>query len=319
MRSENMDTLTATYRIVTPMFLGGADPTAEAELRLPSFKGALRFWWRALQRGRVRDVAELRSKEAELFGSSETGQSKVLLRLEETITEANTVTEHWPPNSWQRYTGYGLRDKGERCFLKPGRDWKVHVSLRRCSEEEKAEVLDSLKLLGLAGGLGARSRKGWGSVTLTALKDADWACPDTPEAWEEAVAALLNQPAQGTPSWTAFSSAAKWKAASAQTDAQKAQEWLAKRYQQTVKNIDPKPDRAQFGLPRMFNRNPRPERRASPLILHVHQCPNGSALPCALWLPADFLENTPVIPGNGQAAQQFVRQLGSISQPQRTR
>lgn len=312
-----MQTLTATYRIVTPMFLGGADPTAEAELRLPSFKGALRFWWRALQWGKVRDVTELRRKEAELFGSSEKGQSRVLLEMEQAVSETNKVTEPWPPNSWQRYTGYGLRDKGERCYLKPGSEWKVHVSLRRFPPEEQNQVLTSLKLLGLAGGLGARSRKGWGSITLTALEGADWTCPDSPTAWEKTLALLVGESASAVPPWTAFSSGAKWKAAPAKPNAQAAQEWLAKRYQQTVKSVDPKPDRAQFGLPRMFKGNPRPERRASPLILHVHQCPNGSALPCVLWLPASFLENTREIPGNGQAAQQFVRQLGSISQPQR--
>lgn len=314
-----MNTITATYRVVTPMFLGGADPTAEAELRLPSFKGALRTWWRALQWGKVRDVAKLRQKEAELFGSSETGQSKVLLRLEKAIAESNTVTEPWPPTSWQRYTGYGLRDKGERCFLRCGQEWRLEVILLRCSEEEKAQVLASLKLLGLAGGLGARSRKGWGSITLTAMQGADWTCPDTPAAWEKAVANLLDQPTQGMPRWTAFSDAAKWKAGPVQENAEEAQEWLGKRYQQTVKNTGPKRDRAQFGLPRMFKGNPRTERRASPLILHVHQCPNGNALPCALWLPADFLENTPAIPGNGQAARHFVEQLASPSHFRRTR
>ncbi|HPU57120.1 MAG TPA: type III-B CRISPR module RAMP protein Cmr1, partial [Verrucomicrobiota bacterium] len=47
-----MKTLTATYRIVTPMFLGGANPESQAELRISSIKGALRFWWRALMWGR---------------------------------------------------------------------------------------------------------------------------------------------------------------------------------------------------------------------------------------------------------------------------
>ena len=38
----------ATYRITTPMFCGGAEQ--QAEFRLPSFKGVLRFWWRAYSR-----------------------------------------------------------------------------------------------------------------------------------------------------------------------------------------------------------------------------------------------------------------------------
>ena len=37
-------TIQATYRIVTPMFCGGAEQ--QAEFRLASFKGVLRFWWR---------------------------------------------------------------------------------------------------------------------------------------------------------------------------------------------------------------------------------------------------------------------------------
>jgi len=39
----------ATYRITTPMFCGGAE--RQAEFRLPSFKGVLRLWWRALEWG----------------------------------------------------------------------------------------------------------------------------------------------------------------------------------------------------------------------------------------------------------------------------
>ncbi|WP_143108945.1 type III-B CRISPR module RAMP protein Cmr1, partial [Bathymodiolus thermophilus thioautotrophic gill symbiont] len=42
-----MKTIVATYRIITPMFISGAKVT-EAELRIPSIKGAIRFWWRAL-------------------------------------------------------------------------------------------------------------------------------------------------------------------------------------------------------------------------------------------------------------------------------
>jgi len=46
-----MQEIKATYKIVTPMFLGGADH--EEEIRVPSIKGALRFWWRALAWGAI--------------------------------------------------------------------------------------------------------------------------------------------------------------------------------------------------------------------------------------------------------------------------
>jgi CRISPR-associated protein Cmr1 len=42
-----MQMLEAVYKIVTPMFLSGADQEA-TELRPPTIKGVIRFWWRAL-------------------------------------------------------------------------------------------------------------------------------------------------------------------------------------------------------------------------------------------------------------------------------
>ena len=39
-------TIQATFRTLTPLFLGGAGP--RAEWRMSSLKGALRFWYRAL-------------------------------------------------------------------------------------------------------------------------------------------------------------------------------------------------------------------------------------------------------------------------------
>jgi len=307
-----MKTITATYRVVTPMFLGGAEPTADAELRLPSFKGALRFWWRALMWGKVQDLKELRCEEAKLFGSSETGQSKALMRLDEPLIEANVIQQRWSPNSCECYTGYGIQDpvRGDRRFIAPGREFSVHLDVRRCSKEQVALLISALKVLGLVGGLGFHSRKGWGSVTLTRLKGAEWTCPNDRTEWAELVEALADGRAQGRPRWTAFSTMFRCAAGPKQPNADKAQQWLGKRYQRQVKATLPKEHRAQFGLPRAFKPIPRGERRASPLFLHVHQCPDGQAVPCAIWLPSDFLPNETEIPGKGEAAQEF---LGSLS------
>jgi hypothetical protein len=69
--------VSAAFRVVTPLFLGGAEPTKYCELRPASIKGALVFWWRALRPDLP--LAELRGEEEALFGSSEGGQSKWLL------------------------------------------------------------------------------------------------------------------------------------------------------------------------------------------------------------------------------------------------
>jgi CRISPR type III-B/RAMP module RAMP protein Cmr1 len=61
--------VTAESEVVTPLFLGGADPARTVELRAPSIKGVLRFSWRALAWSRLDGNLEaIRSEEALLFG-----------------------------------------------------------------------------------------------------------------------------------------------------------------------------------------------------------------------------------------------------------
>jgi CRISPR-associated protein Cmr1 len=71
-----MKILEATYRIVTPMFIGDAEQKA-TDLRPPSIKGTLRFWWRALNWGKYLKLAKgdiaqalqtLHIQESQLFG-----------------------------------------------------------------------------------------------------------------------------------------------------------------------------------------------------------------------------------------------------------
>lgn len=47
--------LKATLEIVTPLFLGGANPRGAPELRAASVRGVLRFWLRALLGGVLGD------------------------------------------------------------------------------------------------------------------------------------------------------------------------------------------------------------------------------------------------------------------------
>jgi len=72
-----------TLEAVTPLFLGGADPRGEPELRAASIRGALRFWLRALLGGVIgdKDLDALRKAESAVFGSTDTGASPVVVRI----------------------------------------------------------------------------------------------------------------------------------------------------------------------------------------------------------------------------------------------
>ena len=183
MTHSKATTIEATYRIVTPMFCSGADQKS-AELRVPSFKGALRFWWRSLMWGRVSRVEDLQQKEAALFGASEqkTGQSLVRLRLSNESLEAPIS----PGEILERgrllglhYLGYGVMEafdgkntKAGRLIraMIPGGQFTVSCRFSRFAETDQIdEVRRALILLGTVGGLGSKSRKGFGSLTLTSL------------------------------------------------------------------------------------------------------------------------------------------------------
>ncbi|MCD6398523.1 MAG: type III-B CRISPR module RAMP protein Cmr1, partial [Candidatus Aenigmarchaeota archaeon] len=75
-----MEKVMFNCEVVTPMFLAGADGKTP-ELRPPSIKGALRFWWRATN-GHL-PIDKLKEKEAKIFGGSgdNEGRSKVIIRV----------------------------------------------------------------------------------------------------------------------------------------------------------------------------------------------------------------------------------------------
>jgi len=118
----------------------------------------------------------------------------------------------------------------ERSWVKPGATFGIAVRLRpgicierrkknksEASEAEKAgvvkELADAISAFGLLGGMGARSRRGFGSVRLLSLMIGDQEAFKAPadvtayiEAVQKLVGALPRRPSKDEPGWTAFSS-----------------------------------------------------------------------------------------------------------------
>ncbi len=217
-----MQTIEASFEIVTPMFIGGGDD--DVELRPPSIKGALRFWWRALHWGQCLQEANqnnnaalkiLHQREAILFGAAvkddKYGQGKLQLRLklEKNLKEAQLPN----PSIGQTYLlGQGLYHF-KNGLLKKALDANQSFTIRlKLADDVKPEaVLNTLLLWGLLGGLGSRSRKGWGSVAIRSLKytgksDIETpAIPDSLTVYKETVKKLLSNKATALPLFTAFS------------------------------------------------------------------------------------------------------------------
>lgn len=180
--------------VVTPLFLGGADPK-KAELRVPPIKAAMRFWWRAQCDGE--DLLQMAKKEAAIFGSIErkaaNGKAvlmgkKAAISVELDCQEIKPVLKDMPPGkqvdvegkkyktSIINYLSYGLfeyksdlkKNVYNKEHIEPGAKFKLHISY---PQEFEADITKSLKALISFGGLGARSRNGFGSLHCQALTD----------------------------------------------------------------------------------------------------------------------------------------------------
>lgn len=243
-----MDKITATFEVVTPMFLGGAenaDDKKTAELRAASIKGQLRFWWRALHYSRAvylsggneqKALVALREREQRLFGSSDkkNGQSSFIIKLADSVAPLNKlmvgsiladssgrshrtvqrgderVQEYLYPGVG--YLGYGLlkpfgKNAGslDRPCITARQFFSITLIFKpSVSTADQGEIVDTIKLFGLIGGLGARTRRGFGSLALVDLKKVVddggnefkeiWKRPLTKDKYKEELKALI-QPA----------------------------------------------------------------------------------------------------------------------------
>lgn len=210
----------ATYRIVTPMFCAGANQQ-QAELRLASFKGALRFWWRTMMAAEFGDdIDALYNAEASLFGASDQhfGQSKVRMRLKDTqlhTTVASGKIFEGGRLKGAHYLGYGVMEAFDGKSTKAGRltrpmipsgEFTVAIRLTRSNAEETDQLCCALVFLGSLGGLGSKSRKGFGSMTIVKLVVDEESRPVVTDPVDRLRSVLRGPRCQNrSPMWTAMS------------------------------------------------------------------------------------------------------------------
>lgn len=228
-----MRTITATFEVVTPMFLGGADH-APMGIRPSSVKGALRFWWRAWAWSSVRatqldDCSALRAlhaQEARLFGlaADEANSGQGLFAMHVRSDTAEPVAqpfEHNFDNGILYLLGQGLGSfrEGNHCTRaaipehKGNRTSGFEIRLifkPQARHDDVQAVCAALELFGLLGALGSRARHGFGSVAMTAFRSAGldlaWQAPPSGKAYKAALRRLLPAaPGTEVPPLTALS------------------------------------------------------------------------------------------------------------------
>lgn len=157
-----MDKVCFDLETITPLFMAGADGKTP-ELRPPSFKGMIRFWWRAMRAENT--IENLSKDEAGFFGGTGEGQGKSKIKLK--IMEKKLITENlfktdrtFPGVAYLLYS-IPMQKKG--CF-KAGSRFYLEISSRDEKVLKQAEAAFWLAIN--LGGFGARSRRGGGNIAV---------------------------------------------------------------------------------------------------------------------------------------------------------
>ncbi len=317
---KELYTISFECEVLTPMFLGSSNPR-DAELRPPSIKGAMRYWWRAMN-GNL-DIEELRKKEGDIFGSSAgTGKkSKVIISLnsDKVIISTQQLPNH-PVIEYSRrdrntgrvttgkmdaitFFAYGKTPSRDRNtnqmgtwaeYIKPGSAFTIKLS--SFDQTVLAEAVKSFLTLAHFGGLGGKSKNGFGSFQILKIDGS------IPEFAGFNPASLIK--GEGIPSYPAFSAKSvviehsdgknTWDIALAD---------MAMRYQLSKKvlkktgglpesnTFENKKELVGMLLSRSDIKLPnRPKRIPKPFHMKIFKNPENKYCERILFLPSKFLE-----------------------------
>lgn len=193
--------LTVPLETVTPLFLGGANPRDSPELRPPSIRGALRYWLRAALGGVIGDdVQGVREAEAAVFGSTDEttgGASSVTIRVRpdrdakpETFRKQKPALSNESGQPRRQPTGrdylfWSMGESGRvergnyqrpKQYFVSGTTFDLVLSARygaRNADTAFEQAVASLWLLIHLGGIGSRSRRAGGSLSVRQPLEAE--------------------------------------------------------------------------------------------------------------------------------------------------
>lgn len=200
--SPSRATFETTLELVTPGFLAGAQQEAgDCDLRPATLRGLLRWWWRIMHAGFL-DLPTLHRLETAVWGDVNTGGAvRIAVQPQGAIQPLryDYKDRYRPKPDFQRehglqdpptrkttqglfYASYGMAERGEpRSFLPPGTEWRVRLTARKSyltdqdakdgrrphavlqPEAVLEQARAAMALLCHFGGVGSKSRKGFGS------------------------------------------------------------------------------------------------------------------------------------------------------------
>jgi CRISPR-associated protein Cmr1 len=156
-----MRTFNVVCKVITPLFMGGADQ--QAELRTQSISGLLRWWFRVAG-GSIDD-------EKRIFGWAGETSNQGLVRI--FIKETHFTTRRFssgPPG--YNYLGFSLKLTNREEVVLQNKTFNLKISFHpKANEEDIKKFLCALWLAFNLGNFGSRSRRGFGSIKIERIKE----------------------------------------------------------------------------------------------------------------------------------------------------
>ena len=181
-----MQSITIRLETVTPLFLGGAESRGEPELRPPAFRGAMRYWMRALLGGKLGDtqeaLGEIKNIEGSVFGiagdENNNSASSIVIRivnpnLKKSVSFKKEGSRSKPTGADYLYWSMDATNEDDnpvpaRQYIPSGSSFDLVLNTRPGvvnPETTLKYARASLWLLTHLGGIGARSRHLAGNLT----------------------------------------------------------------------------------------------------------------------------------------------------------
>jgi CRISPR-associated protein Cmr1 len=170
-------TQTRSYELITPLFGGGAKPgRADSDLviRGSGIRGQLRFWWRACRGGQFGgDLRRMREAESRLWGAASTPRNPRISQVD-IVVKMTCSGEAKPPTALgvHPYVAFPLQQSNGPVI----RNVKFDLILT-FPEAVRAEIVPALWAWETFGGVGGRTRRGFGALRLTAVDGSPVGAP----------------------------------------------------------------------------------------------------------------------------------------------
>ncbi|SDZ03136.1 type III-B CRISPR module RAMP protein Cmr1 [Tindallia californiensis] len=172
-QASSMISKTYELELLTPLMLHGFQQQfgkkhkpKYAELREPSVKGIIRYWWRAMQY--EEDLKNIIKRETDLFGGTGMGDKQdgrsSRIKIKWLKPERQTAEARVCPHKGEKPSTTAIEASARNYH-------KIQMSCYRCDEEKFQEAEPYIRLTWMLAGFGQRARRGAGALQLRKITE----------------------------------------------------------------------------------------------------------------------------------------------------